>query len=154
MQEVAVVAGSKSDNKLVEVIEQTLEKFGIGYESFIISAHRTPEKCTEFSISAKDKGFKVIIAVAGLAAHLPGVIASQTLLPVIGVPATGGPLNGIDALLSIVQMPGSTPVATMALGKAGAKNAAIMAARILALSDINVANKLNEYRKELKSGGK
>jgi 5-(carboxyamino)imidazole ribonucleotide mutase len=154
MSQVAIVCGSSSDKELVEKVKETLDKFGIGHEDFIISAHRQPDTCKEFATTAKEKGFDIIIAIAGLAAHLPGVVASMTELPVIGVPADGGPLNGIDALLSIVQMPGSTPVGTMAIGKHGAKNAALFAARILALHDEDIAKKLDEYRKELAKGGK
>ncbi len=149
MQKIAIVSGSKSDNELVEKTIKMLDEFGIEYDSFIISAHRMPDRVREFALSAKEKGYGAIIAIAGLAAHLPGVIASMTDLPVIGVPASGGPLSGLDALLSMVQMPGSTPVATMAIGKAGAKNAAIFAARILASNDSELAEKLEEYRKKL-----
>lgn len=154
MAKVAIVCGSSSDKELVEKVNETLDKFGIGHEDFVISAHRQPDACKEFATTAKEKGFSIIIAIAGLAAHLPGVVASMTELPVIGVPADGGPLNGIDALLSIVQMPCSTPVGTMAIGKHGAKNAAIFAARILALNDEDIAKILDDYRKELAKGGK
>ncbi len=154
MGKVAIVCGSSSDSKLVEKVKTTLDKFGIVHEDYVISAHRQPDTCKEFASGTKSKGFDLIIAIAGLAAHLPGVVASLTELPVIGVPADGGPLNGVDALLSIVQMPGSTPVGTMAIGSHGAKNAAIFAARILALHDNAVAEKLAEYREELAKGGK
>jgi len=152
MAEVAIISGSSSDADLVGIVEETLQAFKIRFESNIISAHRTPEKCRQFATTAKEKGYKVIIAIAGLAAHLPGVIASMTEIPVIGVPAQAGALNGIDALLSIVQMPGAVPVATMAIGKAGAKNAAIFATEILALSDPNVAARLVNFRKKLAEG--
>ncbi len=154
MPQVAIVAGSSSDAALVEVVEKMLDEFGITHESAVISAHRMPDRIREFATGAVGKGFEVIIAIAGLAAHLPGVVASMTPLPVIGVPADGGPLNGIDALLSIVQMPGSTPVATMAIGKHGAKNAAIFAARIIALHDKAIAGRLEEYRIFLAEGGR
>jgi len=154
MPKIAIVAGSKSDAEMVEIVEKTLGSFGIEYDSFFISAHRMPEHCRDFALSAKEKGYKSIIAIAGLAAHLPGVIASMTDLPVVGVPIAAGTLNGIDALLSMVQMPGSTPVATMAIGMHGAKNAAILAARILALEDTEIAKKLVEYRRSLEEGGK
>jgi len=154
MPKIAVVAGSKSDDEIVQIACKYLQRFGIEYDSFVISAHRTPDKCREFAISARDNGYSLIIAIAGLAAHLPGVIASMTDLPVIGVPASGGAMNGIDALLSMVQMPGSTPVATVAIGKHGAINSAILAARILALNDSGVAEKLDIYRNELKQGKK
>ncbi len=154
MVKVAIVSGSTSDEELVKRVGEYLDRFGIDYEEFVISAHRQPDTCREFATSAVKKGFSLIIAIAGLAAHLPGVISSMTELPVIGVPAEGGALNGIDALLSIVQMPGSTPVGTMAIGKHGAKNAAIFAARILALQDEKIASKLAEYRSKLAEGGK
>ena len=153
MSKVAIVSGSKSDEKLVSAAAEYLDRFGIEYDAEIISAHRTPDRCREFSRGAADKGYELIIAIAGLAAHLPGVIASMTDLPVIGVPA-GGAMGGLDALLSMVQMPASTPVATMAIGKHGAKNAAIFAARILARSDEKVAANLAEYRRVLSAGGK
>ncbi|MCD6502512.1 5-(carboxyamino)imidazole ribonucleotide mutase [bacterium] len=154
MAKVAIVSGSVSDSALVDIIQENLDRFGVEYEASVRSAHRMPEKLREFTMSAADNGFQMIIAVAGLAAHLPGAIASMTDLPVIGVPAGGGPLNGVDALLSMVQMPGSTPVATMAIGKAGAKNAAIFAARIFALNDEKIAAKVEEYRRFLREGGK
>ncbi|HHS50236.1 MAG TPA: 5-(carboxyamino)imidazole ribonucleotide mutase [candidate division Zixibacteria bacterium] len=154
MSRVAIIAGSTSDGHLIEAVEQMLDTFEISRETEIISAHRQPDRLREFLDGAPERGVKVIIAIAGLAAHLPGVTASLTHLPVIGVPADGGPLNGIDALLSIVQMPGSTPVATMAIGKHGAKNAGIFAARILALHNPAIADKLEEYRKRLAQGGK
>ncbi len=154
MAKVAIVSGSVSDSELVAIVEENLDRFGIEYEASVRSAHRMPEKLREFTMSAAANGFQMIIAVAGLAAHLPGAIASMTDLPVIGVPAGGGPLNGVDALLSMVQMPGSTPVATMAIGKAGAKNAAIFAARVFALNDKKIAAKVEEYRRFLREGGK
>ncbi len=145
---VGIVLGSKSDLPVIEGAQKTLEELGISYEVVIASAHRTPEKVREYALEASRRGLKVIIAVAGLAAHLPGVLASQTELPVIGVPVAAA-LGGLDALLSIVQMPKGIPVATMAIGKAGAINAAVMAAKILALADPQVAERLRRYRAKL-----
>ena len=141
---VALVMGSDSDLPVVQKAADTLKQLGIGYEARIISAHRTPQAAAEFAKSAKDRGVHVIIAFAGMAAHLAGVLASHTLLPVIGVPCKGGALDGLDALLSTVQMPSGIPVATVALG-AGA-NAALLAAQILALSDADLAQKLADLR--------
>jgi 5-(carboxyamino)imidazole ribonucleotide mutase len=126
-----------------------LEKFGIPYEIEVVSAHRTPARAHEYATSAAGRGLKVLIAAAGVAAHLAGVIAANTTLPVIGVPMAAGGLNGLDALLATVQMPGGIPVATMAIGKAGAVNAAIFAAEILGTSDANVARKLTSHKEEL-----
>lgn len=152
MAQVAIISGSSSDSELVKVVEDTLREFDISFESSVISAHRNPDKCRQFATTAKEKGFKAVIAIAGLSAHLPGVIASMTELPVIGVPAQAGALNGLDALLSIVQMPGAVPVATMAIGKAGAKNSAIFCAQILALSDSEIAEKVAKFKKRLAEG--
>jgi phosphoribosylaminoimidazole carboxylase PurE protein len=126
-----------------------LQEFGIEYEMTIASAHRTPKKVLEYSSSAEKRGLKVIIAGAGWAAHLAGVVASQTTLPVIGVPIDSSSLKGMDALLSIVQMPGGVPVATMAIGKAGARNAAVFAAQCLALRDAALARRLRQYKQSL-----
>jgi phosphoribosylaminoimidazole carboxylase PurE protein len=126
-----------------------LQEFGIEYEMTIASAHRTPKKVLEYSQSAERRGLKVIIAGAGWAAHLAGVIAAQTTLPVIGVPIDSSVLKGLDALLSMVQMPGGVPVATMSLGKAGAKNAGVFAAQIIASSDVKMANRLKVYKVEM-----
>jgi phosphoribosylaminoimidazole carboxylase PurE protein len=128
---------------------KVLEEFDIGYELILTSAHRTPLRTTKFAALAAGRGVKVIIVGAGAAAHLAGVIASQTLLPVIGVPIDATSLHGLDALLSTVQMPGGIPVATMAIGKTGAKNAALFAARILALEDKEIGAKLSSYRKKM-----
>jgi 5-(carboxyamino)imidazole ribonucleotide mutase len=128
---VAIVMGSSSDIDVMSTTEHYLEYFGIEYERQILSAHRTPEATAEFAGKAEQNGFSLIIAAAGMAAHLPGVIAAYTNLPVIGVPLSGSALNGVDALYSIVQMPAGVPVATMAIGKAGAANAAVFAARVL-----------------------
>jgi 5-(carboxyamino)imidazole ribonucleotide mutase len=139
---VLIVMGSDSDLPVLEETAKLLEQLDIPYEMRIASAHRTPRKTAELVEGAADRGIQVIIAAAGLAAHLPGVVAAGTILPVIGVPMGGGPLNGVDALYSIVQMPGGIPVATTAIGKAGAKNAALLAARILALGDSGLRQKL------------
>ncbi|HLV32121.1 MAG TPA: 5-(carboxyamino)imidazole ribonucleotide mutase [Chitinispirillaceae bacterium] len=141
---VAIVLGSKSDLQLAEKTENVLQEFGVEYESLIISAHRNPNKIRKFALSAKDQGFSVIIAIAGLAAHLPGVIASLTVLPVIGVPGDSGPLRGQDALYSIVQMPGGIPVACVGIGNA--KNAALLAIQILGCADTALIDKMKNYR--------
>ena len=149
MPQVAVVYGSASDEGVMQGAFDTLAEFGIEYEKLVISAHRQPEKTAEFARNAKEKGIKVIIAGAGLAAALPGVIASQTILPVIGVPIGGGPLNGVDALYSIVQMPSGVPVA--AVGISNAQNAALLAVEILAAGDEHLSKKLTDYRTRMKS---
>lgn len=146
---VGIVLGSDSDLPLAQEITGILEKLDIPFELTIGSAHRTPERVSEYASTAADRGIRVLIAVAGLAAHLPGVIASKTLLPVIGVPVDAGPLNGVDALYSIVQMPGGIPVASMAIGKAGARNAGVFAAQILALVDPKITQRLADYRREM-----
>lgn len=148
---VSIVMGSKSDYETMKIGGETLEKFSIGYEMKISSAHRCPESTAKHARELKDRGFKVVIAGAGMAAHLPGVLASMTTLPVIGVPLQAAALGGLDALLSIVQMPGGIPVATVAVGKAGAKNAAILAVQMLALQDETLAAKLQEYKREMDS---
>jgi phosphoribosylaminoimidazole carboxylase PurE protein len=142
---VSVVMGSDSDLPVMEEAVTVLEAFGVPYELFLTSAHRTPERTREFSHGAARRGVRVIIVGAGAAAHLAGVIASQTLLPVIGVPIDATSLQGLDALLATVQMPGGIPVATMAIGKAGATNAALHAIRILALEDDDLLQKLQSY---------
>jgi phosphoribosylaminoimidazole carboxylase PurE protein len=146
---VSVVMGSDSDLPIMTETTKVLEEFDIGYELILTSAHRTPLRTTKFAALAAGRGVKVIIVGAGAAAHLAGVIASQTLLPVIGVPIDATSLHGLDALLSTVQMPGGIPVATMAIGKTGAKNAALFAARILALEDKEIGAKLSSYRKKM-----
>jgi 5-(carboxyamino)imidazole ribonucleotide mutase len=146
---VGIVVGSDSDLPLVRETTGVLENLDIPFEITIGSAHRTPERVAEYASTASDRGIRVIIAVAGLAAHLPGVIASKTILPVIGVPVDGGPLNGLDALYSIVQMPGGVPVACMAIGRAGARNAGVFAAQILALMDTQMAKRLENYRRQM-----
>jgi len=146
---VGIIVGSDSDLPLVQETTGVLEELGIPFEVTIGSAHRTPDRVAEYASTARDQGIRVIIAVAGLAAHLPGVIASKTLLPVIGVPVDSGPLNGVDALHSIVQMPGGVPVAAMAIGRAGARNAGIFVAQILALTDPQIAERLADYRRRM-----
>lgn len=146
---VGIIMGSDSDFAMMSEAGKTLDQFGIAYEMQVLSAHRTPGKSHEYATTAASRGLKVIIAAAGAAAHLAGVIAASTTLPVIGVPMATSALNGLDALLSTVQMPGGIPVATMAIDKAGAMNAAIFAAEILALSDPEIAQKLVAHKEEL-----
>jgi phosphoribosylaminoimidazole carboxylase PurE protein len=147
--EVAVVMGSESDMPVMERACKVLEHFRIEYRTFVLSAHRNPKKTRDFARGAGKQGIKVIIAGAGMAAHLAGAIASETTLPVIGVPLAGSMLSGLDALYSTVQMPSGVPVATMAIGPAGAHNAAVLAAEILALSDGNLRKRLSAYKKKL-----
>ena len=146
---VSVVMGSDSDLPVREEATKILDEFGVGCERILTSAHRAPERTAKFSKAAAGRGIKIIIAGAGAAAHLAGVIASQTLLPVIGVPINATSINGLDALLSTVQMPGGIPVATMAIGKAGAKNAALLAIRFLALEDKALNDRLAAYVKKM-----
>jgi 5-(carboxyamino)imidazole ribonucleotide mutase len=146
---VGVVMGSDSDWSVMSDAAEALKEFGIEYEVEVLSAHRTPEKMIEWGKAASSRGIKVIIAGAGGAAHLPGMLASVTTLPVIGVPVSLSKLDGMDSLLSIVQMPGGIPVATVSIG--GAKNAGILAARILGTNDSDLENKLIEYGKSLAS---
>jgi 5-(carboxyamino)imidazole ribonucleotide mutase len=146
---VGILIGSDSDYPVMSEAAAVLGKFGIPYEIEVVSAHRTPARAHEYATGAASRGLKVLIAAAGVAAHLAGVIAANTTLPVIGVPMAAGGLNGLDALLATVQMPGGIPVATMAIGKAGAVNAAIFAAEILGTSDANVARKLIGHKEEL-----
>ncbi|MFQ6093540.1 MAG: 5-(carboxyamino)imidazole ribonucleotide mutase [bacterium] len=146
---VGIVMGSESDREVMGEAEKLLDRFGIGYETVVSSAHRNPQKTRDYAQSAKDRGLKVIIAGAGMAAHLAGVIASETDLPVVGVPLKGSALNGLDALYSMVQMPAGVPVGTMAIGRAGAKNAAVFAAQVLALSDEEVARQLRQFKEEM-----
>jgi len=145
-RKVAIVMGSKSDEEIMKNAGETLKEFGIEYEQFIISAHRNPEKTAEFSKSARDKGFFAIIAGAGYAAHLAGVIASHTTLPILAVPLDSSPLKGVDSLYAMVMMPSGIPVAVFTVGKAGAKNAAIFAIEMLAVNDEGIALKLKEMR--------
>lgn len=146
--DVAIIMGSQSDWPTMKHAADTLEQLGVSHEARIVSAHRTPDRMYEFAKGAKAEGFKVIIAGAGGAAHLPGMTASLTPLPVFGVPVESRALSGEDSLLSIVQMPGGIPVGTLAIGKAGATNAALLAAAVLALSDKAVEEALDTYRSE------
>lgn len=146
---VGILMGSDTDLPIMQEAAAMLHEFGIDYEMTIASAHRTPKKVLEYGQSAEKRGIKIIIAGAGWAAHLAGVVASQTTLPVIGVPIDSSPLKGMDALLATVQMPGGVPVATMALGKAGAKNAGVFAAQIIATSDVKIANRLKVFKVEM-----
>ena len=148
--QVAIVMGSSSDWKTVESCFQTLEEFGIKAEVKVMSAHRTPREACEFAENAAKNGFKVIIGAAGGAAHLAGVLAGHTILPVIGIPMPGWALDGMDSLLSTVQMPKGVPVATVAIGKAGAINAAILAVQMLALSDAGLKRKLLAYKAKMR----
>lgn len=146
---VSVVMGSDSDIPVMEDAANVLKEFGVAHEMIITSAHRAPDMTTEFAKNAMGRGIKVIIAGAGYSAHLAGVIAAQTVIPVIGVPLAVSPLQGVDALLAMGQMPAGIPVATVTIGKAGAKNAALMAVEILALSDDGLTKKLLDYRKKM-----
>ena len=146
---VAVVMGSKSDAEAVQPTLDTLDRLGISYEVNVISAHRNPEKARQYGLAARSRGIEVIIAAAGGAAHLPGVLASWTTLPVIGVPLATSELKGIDALYSIVQMPAGIPVASVAIGTAGAKNAAYLAAEILGIKYDKIRDACEKYRSEL-----
>lgn len=143
---VAIIMGSQSDWATMKHAAETLEALGIGHDARIVSAHRTPERLYAFAKGAKDEGFKVVIAGAGGAAHLPGMTASLTALPVFGVPIESKALSGQDSLLSIVQMPAGIPVGTLAIGKAGAINAALLAASVLALNDAALAGRLGNWR--------
>ncbi len=145
---VSIVMGSQSDWKTMEEASKILDELGIAHENLVVSAHRTPDRLVKFSKSAEERGIKVVIAGAGGAAHLPGMVASMTILPVFGVPVMSKTLRGIDSLLSIAQMPGGIPVGTLAIGKAGAKNAGILAASVIALSDEKVAKALKTFRKK------
>lgn len=152
MKKVAVIVGSKSDKEQMEKGLEILEQFGIDYDFKVLSAHRDPEALHDFINSLDERIYSVIIAGAGMAAALPGCVAAKTLLPVIGVPMKGGALDGVDALYSIVQMPKGIPVGCMAIGSSGAANAAIYAARIMALSDSSLREKLAAHRESLRKG--
>ncbi len=145
---VAIIMGSQSDWETMKNAADTLEALDIAYEARIVSAHRTPDRLVRFAKGARDEGFKIIIAGAGGAAHLPGMCASMTPLPVFGVPVQSRALSGQDSLLSIVQMPAGIPVGTLAIGKAGAVNAALLAAAVLALSDEDLADRLDDWREQ------
>ena len=143
---VIIISGSESDSEFVKATEEYLAHFQIPYESKVISAHRNPEQLVDYVAGARNNGTKCIIAQAGMAAHLAGVVAAHTTLPVIGVPLPGSHLNGIDSLYSTVQMPAGIPVATMAIGKAGARNAAVLAAEMLSVEDEAILSRLEEFR--------
>lgn len=143
---VAIIMGSRSDWPTMKLAADRLDQLGVAWEAKVVSAHRTPHRLYDFATTAKANGFKVVIAGAGGAAHLPGMAASMTDLPVLGVPVQSKALKGLDSLLSIVQMPGGVPVATLAIGEAGAANAGILAAQILALSDPAIAERLSAFR--------
>ena len=146
---VGVVMGSASDSEVMEGCIATLKELTIPYEVKVLSAHRTPDLTRDYAQSASERGVELLIAAAGWAAHLAGVLAAHTRLPVIGVPISASPVNGLDALLSMVQMPPGVPVATVAIGKAGARNAGLLAVQILAVSDTSLAEKLADYKKEM-----
>ena len=149
---VAIVMGSQSDWATMQRAAEALDKLGVSYDARIVSAHRTPDRLVKFAQSASAEGFKVIIAGAGGAAHLPGMVASMTHLPVLGVPVQSKALSGQDSLLSIVQMPAGVPVGTLAIGEAGATNAGLLAASILALSDPALGERLKAYRAAQSAG--
>ncbi len=151
MADVAIILGSKSDLPLVESAQPIMQRFSLEYDIKIISAHRNLKKLIEYINTLEESGIKVVIAVAGLAAHLPGMVAALTAIPVIGVPVAAEPLKGIDSLLSIVQMPTGIPVATVAVGSSGIKNAIILAAEIISLSNKKIKEELKEYRESLRS---
>lgn len=143
---VGLIMGSKSDWETMSLAAAALDALGVAYEAKVVSAHRTPDRLVAYAKKAKSRGLKVIIAGAGGAAHLPGMVASMTPLPVLGVPVQSKTLSGLDSLLSIAQMPAGVPVGTLAIGAAGATNAGLMAGAILALEDVEVAKKLDDYR--------
>jgi len=152
--QVLILLGSESDLPVIEKMPALLDRFGVTHAVAVASAHRQPERLRELVLEADRGGTQVFVAVAGMAAHLPGVVASLTGRPVIGVPVASGPLAGVDALLSIVQMPPGVPVATVAIGSAGARNAACLAARMIGLADPRVAAAVEDYRRELAAGGR
>lgn len=145
---IALLMGSKNDLPKLQSCIDTINEFGIPLTVRVMSAHRTPAQVMEFTETAADNGIQVILAAAGMAAHLAGVVSAHTILPVIGIPVEGGPLKGLDALYSTVQMPGGIPVGTVGIGKGGVKNAALLALQIVALSDKSLAEKLRTFRKE------
>ena len=146
--QVGLIMGSQSDWETMSLCAELMDQLGIAFEAEVVSAHRTPEKMFEYAATAESRGIQVIIAAAGGAAHLPGMVAAKTALPVIGVPIKSRVLNGVDSLLSIVQMPAGVPVMTMSIGDAGAKNAALSAAAVLALKDTDVAAQLAQFRQQ------
>ncbi len=143
---VGIIMGSRSDWETMRHAAETLEKLGVAHEAKVVSAHRTPQRLYDYAQGAADRGLKVLIAGAGGAAHLPGMAASMTALPVLGVPVQSAALSGLDSLLSIVQMPGGVPVGTLAIGKAGAINAGLLAAQILGLGDADLARRVTDWR--------
>jgi 5-(carboxyamino)imidazole ribonucleotide mutase len=149
---VGIIMGSQSDWETMKNTAATLDELGVAYESRIVSAHRTPERMVDYARTARDRGLKVIVAGAGGAAHLPGMVASMTPLPVFGVPVQSKALSGWDSLLSIAQMPGGVPVGTLAIGRSGAVNAGLLAASVIALMDPEVARALDAYRAEQSAG--
>jgi len=149
---VSIVMGSDSDLEIMREAGKALDDFGIAYEIDVTSAHRSPDRSADFAKKAADRGIRVIIAGAGGAAHLAGVIAAHTILPVIGVPIPSTSLNGMDSLLSTVQMPAGIPVATVAIGKPGATNAGILAAQMIAIADASMAKKLHAHKEKLARG--
>jgi 5-(carboxyamino)imidazole ribonucleotide mutase len=151
---VAVLFGSESDREVMGEAARVLDRFGVPHELKAVSAHRTPEAVHDYARSARERGFGVIVCGAGMAAHLAGAVASETTLPVLGVPLSSSALGGLDALLATVQMPAGVPVGTVAIGKAGAKNAALMAVQILSLSDPDLARKLEELKAAMARGEK
>jgi phosphoribosylaminoimidazole carboxylase PurE protein len=147
--QVSIVLGSDSDYPVIQDMIQILKDFGVAHEVTVSSAHRSPDRTHKYAAKLEERGIQVVIACAGAAAHLAGVIAAQTILPVIGVPIDSSPLNGLDALLSTSMMPAGVPVATMGIGKSGAANAAVLAVQILARNDPALAGRLHEYKKKL-----
>ena len=154
MVKIGVVIGSKSDTDVIQPTLSTLDQLGIVYELSVVSAHRSPEKLRNYGLGAEEKGLELIIAAAGSAAHLPGVLARWTSVPVIGIPVPNGALHGIDALLSIVQMPGGVPVACVGIGKGGATNAALLAAQILGMKYDDIKQAYKKYKTELAGNNK
>jgi 5-(carboxyamino)imidazole ribonucleotide mutase len=152
MPKVAVVIGSKTDESLIKPGLELLEQLSIDYEYLTLSAHRNPEKIRDFAVNAKGQGIELIIAAAGAAAHLPGVIASWTTLPVIGIPLPTSDLKGVDSLYSIVQMPGGVPVACVGIGSAGVKNAVLLAAQMLGIKYDNIKKAFEEYKQKIAKG--
>lgn len=149
---VGVIIGSESDAEAMQPAVDTLEQLSVDYEVSVISGHRNPEKLREYGLKAEERGFEVLIAAAGRAAHLPGILASWTALPVIGVPLAAGELNGIDSLLSIVQMPAGVPIACVGIGTSGAKNAALLAAQILGMKHEEIRKAYRKYKAKLAEG--
>lgn len=149
---VGILMGSDNDYEIMAEAAKALKGFGVPFEMTVASAHRSPERTSQYVRGARDRGLRVLIAGAGAAAHLAGVVAAETILPVIAVPIDSSSLQGLDALLAMVQMPAGIPVATMAIGKAGARNAGVLAAQILALADAELARRLADYKRELAAG--